>query len=96
MTRTDETTYTEVTIGEYGRDGWGPGGADLDWYCTANTDAHHGRQPVYLSCAAELTALMGPAGYAVLVELCAEFASRKGERLQHPADAQWTASVRSA
>ena len=26
VTRTDETTYTEVTIGEYGRDGWGPGG----------------------------------------------------------------------
>ena len=62
VTRTDETTYTEVTIGEYGRDGWGPGGADLDWYCTANTEAHHGRQPVYLSSAAELTALMGPAG----------------------------------
>ena len=86
VTRTDETTYTEVTIGEYGRDGWGPGGADLDWYCTANTEAHHGREPVYLSSAAELSALMGAAAYAVLVELCAEFASRKGQRMQHPAD----------
>ena len=85
-----------MTIGEYGRDGGGPGDADLDWYCTANSDAHHGRQPVYLSCAAELTALMGPAGYAVLVELCTEFASRNGQRLQHPADAQRPASVRSA
>ena len=42
VTRTDETSYTEVSIGEYGRDGWGPGGHDLDWYCTANTEAHHG------------------------------------------------------
>jgi hypothetical protein len=94
VTRTDETSYTEVTIGEYGRDGWGPGGADLDWYCTANTDAHHGRQPVYLSYAAELRALIGPAGYAVLAELCAEFASRKGRRMQHPADARRVPSVR--
>jgi hypothetical protein len=94
VTRTDETTYTEVTIGEYGRDGWGPGGADLDWYCTANTDAHHGRQPVYLSCAAELTALMGAGAYAVLVDLCAEFASRTGVRMQHPADSPREAFVR--
>ena len=48
VTRTDETTYTEITIGEYGRDGWGPGGADLDWYCSSNTEAHHGVRPVYL------------------------------------------------
>jgi hypothetical protein len=86
VTRTDETTYTEVTIGEYGRDGWGPGGADLDWYCTSNTEAHGGRQPVVESYAAELTALMGREAYAVLVELCAEFASRRGTRLRHPAD----------
>ena len=45
VTRTDETTYTEITIGEYGRDGWGPGGADLDWYCSSNTEAHHGVRP---------------------------------------------------
>ena len=86
VTRTDETSYTEVTIGEYGRDGWGPGGADLDWYCTSNTEAHRGRRPVYESYAAELTALMGRTAYAVLVELCAEFASRRGSRMRHPAD----------
>ena len=94
VTRTDDTTYTEVTIGEYGREAWGPGGADLDWYCTANTEAHHGRRPVYQSNAAELTALMGPAAYAVLVELCAEFESRTGDRLQHPADGPRPASLR--
>jgi hypothetical protein len=86
VTRTDETTYTEVTIGEYGRDGWGPGGHDLDWYCTSNTEAHHGREPVYRSSRNELLALMGAPAYETLVELCAEFESRRGKRLRHPAD----------
>ena len=47
--RTDGTTYTEVSIGEYDRRGWGPGGHDLDWYCSGNTEAHVGAEPVYLS-----------------------------------------------
>lgn len=29
----------EITIGEYTREGWGAGGADLDWYCTSNPKA---------------------------------------------------------
>jgi hypothetical protein len=95
VTRTDESSYTEVTIGEYGRDGWGPGGADLDWYCSSNTEAHHGGGPVYANYRVELTALMGAAAYAVLVELCAEFESRRGERMRHPADPAQTPSVKS-
>jgi hypothetical protein len=86
VTRTDETTYLEVSIGEYGRDGWGPGGHDLDWYCSSNTEAHVGVEPVYATNAVELRALMGDAAYAVLVELCVEFESRRGRRLAHPAD----------
>ena len=78
VTRTDGTSYTEVSIGEYGRDGWGPGGHDLDWYCTANTEAHHGTRPVYLSSRAELIALMGAPAYAVLVGLCADFEAGSG------------------
>ncbi len=85
VTRTDQTTYTEVSISEYGRDGWGPGGHDLDWYCTSNTEAHHGRQPVYRENAAELTALLGPAAYALLAELCEEFDARPGRLLRHAA-----------
>lgn len=86
VTRTDQTSYLEITIAEYGRDGWGPGGADLDWYCTANTEAHHGTAPVYLDLRVELVALMGEPAYAELAELCAEFASRQPGRLRHPAD----------
>jgi hypothetical protein len=86
VTRTDDTTYLEVSIGEYGRDGWGPGGADLDWYCSSNTEAHVGSEPVYRTNAVELTALMGDRAYEVLVGLCEEFESRRGRRLAHPAD----------
>jgi hypothetical protein len=94
VTRTDETTYTEVTIGEYGRDGWGPGGHDLDWYCTSNTEAHHAKQPVYRSNRDELLALMGEPAYTVLVDLCVEFESRRGRKLQHPADPRRRAGKR--
>lgn len=86
VTRTDGTEYTEVSIGEYSRDGWGPGGHDLDWYCTANTDAHTAPDPVYLSNRPELVALMGEPGYQQLVTLCQEFESRKGSLLRHRAD----------
>jgi hypothetical protein len=86
VTRTDETSYTEVTIGEYGRDGWGPGGHDLDWYCSSNTDAHHGVEPVYVGNRAELIALMGAAAYELLKQLCEDFDARPGRLLRHPAD----------
>ncbi len=66
----DETSYLEVTIGEYDRRGWGPGGHDLDWYCSANSEAHVGREPVFRSNAAELIELMGAAGYEELVGHC--------------------------
>ena len=86
VTAADGSTRTEVSIGEYGRDGWGPGGADLDWYCSANTEAHVAAEPVYLTSAAELVALMGPAGYEVLARLCADFAAGGSRLLRHPAD----------
>ena len=47
--RQDGTTYTEVSIGEYDRRGWGPGGHDLDWYCSGNTEAHVAPEPVYVT-----------------------------------------------
>jgi hypothetical protein len=66
----DETSYLEVTITEYDRRGWGPGGHDLDWYCSGNPDAHVGREPVYRSNSAELGELMGSAAYDELVVRC--------------------------
>ncbi|WP_431843816.1 hypothetical protein [Calidifontibacter indicus] len=96
VTMNDESSFTEVTITEYDRRGWGPGGHDLDWYCSGNPEAHVGKDPVYVSNAGELKHLMGEAGYAELVLRCeahlaaVEAAQRPGRRkmlplLVHPA-----------
>ena len=95
VTRSDDSTYTEVAIGEYGRDGWGPGGHDLDWYCSSNTEAHVGTEPVYRSSREELVALMGPAAYALLAGYCEEFDSRPGSLLRHAADPPTTTGASS-
>jgi hypothetical protein len=66
----DESSYLEVTVTEYDRRGWGPGGHDLDWYCSGNPAAHIGKEPVYRSSSAELRELMGAAAYDELVVRC--------------------------
>ncbi|WP_235950720.1 hypothetical protein [Phycicoccus flavus] len=66
----DDTSYLEVTIAEYDRRGWGPGGHDLDWYCSGNPEAHVGAEPVYRGSRAELVELMGRAAYDELVVRC--------------------------
>jgi hypothetical protein len=66
----DQSSYLEVTITEYDRRGWGPGGHDLDWYCSGNPEAHVGREPVYRSSKVELVELMGAAAYEELVLRC--------------------------
>lgn len=63
----DDTSYLEITVTEYDRRGWGPGGHDLDWYCSGNSEAHVGREPVYRSQRGELVELMGAAAYDELV-----------------------------
>jgi hypothetical protein len=61
---------TVVVIGEYERSAWGEGGADLDWYCTSNSEAHVGKIPVYQSSKTELIKMMGKTGYLELEKLC--------------------------
>ncbi|MDP9396211.1 MAG: hypothetical protein M3Q27_18905, partial [Actinomycetota bacterium] len=84
--RPDGSSYLEVSIAEYDRRGWGPGGHDLDWYCTGNTEAHVAVDPVYVSCAAELTELMGAPAYAELARLCAQRLASAPVLVAHPAD----------
>lgn len=59
-----------MTIGEYDRSAWGPGGASMNWWCSSNTEAHTAARPLYLTCAAELTALIGSANYQELAAAC--------------------------
>jgi hypothetical protein len=86
VTRQDGSTYTEVSIEEYDRRGWGPGGHDLDWYCSGNTEAHVAPEPVYVTNAAELTELMGAAAYAELVRHCEAHLRSRSALALHPAD----------
>ncbi|HYG93763.1 MAG TPA: hypothetical protein VD859_09255 [Nocardioides sp.] len=84
--RQDGTSYTEVTISEYDRRGWGPGGHDLDWYCSGNTEAHVAVEPVYVTHQAELVALMGAEAYDELVRHCEAHVRSRSALALHPAD----------
>jgi hypothetical protein len=66
LKRPDESQVLIITIEEYDRRGWGEGGHDLNWYCSGNTEAHVGVEPVYRSNRGELVELMGQAAYDVL------------------------------
>ncbi len=82
--RPDDTKILVSTIAEFDRRGWGSGGHDLHWWCTSSPDAHVGGEPLYVSYAPELTALLGEAAYRRLAELCAE-RERQGLVAPHPA-----------
>jgi hypothetical protein len=82
----DGTSYTEVSIGEYDRRGWGPGGHDLDWYCSGNTEAHVALEPVYLTHEPELVELMGREAYAELSRHCEAHVRSRSALALHPAD----------
>jgi hypothetical protein len=84
--RQDGTTYTEVSIGEYDRRGWGAGGHDLDWYCSGNTEAHVGVEPVFVSNRPELVALMGQPAYDELARQCEAHVRSRSLLAIHPAD----------
>jgi hypothetical protein len=84
--RQDDTTYTEVSIGEYDRRGWGPGGHDLDWYCSGNTEAHVAREALYVTNEPELVELMGRPAYDELVGHCERHLAARDRLAIHPAD----------
>jgi hypothetical protein len=84
--RSDGTSYTEVSIAEYDRRGWGSGGHDLDWYCSGNTEAHVAVEPVYVTYEAELTELMGRPAYDELVRHCEAHVRSRSALAIHPAD----------
>ena len=70
VTRPDQSEVLVVSISEYDRRGWGPGGHDLDWYCTGAPEAHIAPDPVYVTERSTLIALMGQPGYDVLLAHC--------------------------
>jgi hypothetical protein len=86
VTRQDGTEVLVVSISEYDRRQWGPGGHDLDWYCSGNTEAHRGREPLFRSSERELRELMGDAAYEELARHCEARLANRRPLLPHPAD----------
>ncbi len=85
--RPDGTQVMVTTITEYDRRGWGEGGHDLQWWCTGATEAHGGKDPVYISYGPELVAMIGQAAYDELAVHCAaRWKTRKSWPARHPAD----------
>jgi hypothetical protein len=68
--RPDGVQILKTTITEYDRRGWGPGGLDLDWYCSGSPDAHVGARPVWQSYGPELAELLGKPAYEELARHC--------------------------
>ncbi|MFC4754731.1 hypothetical protein [Dietzia aurantiaca] len=85
--RADEVEILHTRVGEYDRRGWGPGGLDLDWYCTGSPEAHVGAEPVYVSLRDELVELLGEEPYEVLAAACAR-RRQLGIVAVHPATAR--------
>lgn len=85
--RPDEVEVLHTRITEYDRRGWGPGGLDLDWYCTGSPEAHIGAVPVFESLADELRELIGADAYEVLAEAC-RCRQQLGVVAVHPATAR--------
>ncbi|MGB3858794.1 MAG: hypothetical protein WBG89_12860 [Ornithinimicrobium sp.] len=79
--RADETTYTEMTLEEFDRGSWGPGGHDFDWYCTSARSAHSAPDPVYVSLRDELVELIGAPAYRLLARLCDEVMDQRQTRV---------------
>ncbi|MGY1718523.1 hypothetical protein ACI8AG_05700 [Blastococcus sp. SYSU DS0552] len=82
--RPDGTRVLVSTIGEFDRRGWGPGGADLHWWCTGSPTAHVSPEPLVETYAAELVALLGAPAYEELRRL-AELRLDLGLIAPHPA-----------
>ena len=63
-----------------------PGGHDLDWYCSGNTEAHVAVEPLYVTNEPELVELMGRAAYDELVRALRGPPASRSALALHPAD----------
>jgi hypothetical protein len=75
------------TLSEFGRDGWGDGGAEFAWWCTEAPEAFTGREPVYRSMGEELRKMLGSdALYRQVVAYLEQRARSKPPPAPHPAE----------
>ncbi|HEX4081327.1 MAG TPA: hypothetical protein VHX40_00070 [Acidimicrobiales bacterium] len=80
--------YVTSTIRQWDRQHWGAGGEEFAWWCTESHEAFVGTTPVYETMAAELTEMVGPKAYEMLVAFMVDRRDRlanRGVPLPHPA-----------
>jgi len=80
----DERRLRVSTVSEFDRRQWGTGGTDLHWWCTESPLAHVATEPLYVTYAAELTALLGTPAYGELARLLDQRRAT-GTAAPHPA-----------
>lgn len=83
--RSDGQEILRTVIGEYDRRGWGGGGEDFDWYCSADAACHNADRPLWQTQRTELIALMGEAAFAELEAYLKARASAGVHPTVHPA-----------
>jgi hypothetical protein len=64
---TSDDGYVTTTLSEWKRRHWGDGGDEFHWWCTEAPEAFISRQPVYEELQEELTEMVGPRVYDMLV-----------------------------
>jgi hypothetical protein len=84
---TEESGKITSTITQWDRKHWGDGGFEFHWWCTEAPEAFGAKKAVYRHMRAELTALVGPAIYALLADYLDARSGGKGAGvpLPHPA-----------
>lgn len=81
----DDTGYVTTIVREWKRRDWGVSGDEFHWWCTDNSDAFVGREPVYRYLKDELIETVGAEVYDQLVEMLERPSNRP---IPHEADPQ--------
>lgn len=81
----DDDGVVVSTVGEWGREGWGPGGDDFAWWCTEAPEAFGAAQPVYRSCEVELRTMMGDDVYEAVAAYLDARRRDPATLVRHPA-----------
>lgn len=66
---TDINGWVNTVVREWKRRDWGAGGDDLHWWCTENSDAFVGKEPVYKYLKDEICETVTEEVYDLLVEI---------------------------
>ena len=74
------------TVTEFDRAAWGEGGREFGWWCTEEPAAFGAAEPVYVSMAVELRAMIGAKVYAQLAAHLDARRAGEGELRPHPAE----------